>query len=344
MLSKVEFVLAYCLWILGVVAFFYLVEHRINWQPHHIDLSQCPSRVPPLQRPLFSAQRYYKQFDNQGLFWQPVDQSFACDGGFQGDADMYGLGVRAGIYLAWTSQLTANLALPELDQLLSKGYCITQLVLMIAIFVNTFRNRCTFSVEIAVMYHMFFAGHLLNARKPHIYQTEPRAVRSVLRWDQFLYTAMYIVTLGHGTWFFLYGFDSYFALSPCGTTIFAVIWPVHSLVVVRLIYLYCGLSFGLAVLTLCAAALLYLLAYYQDYERLIIGSAIYEGLFPTNRHELLGSSSHRMPTALSGPANNVLHHLRKRLSWFGIGPYGQQNSLTAREARYVCDNVARLVL
>lgn len=342
--SRIEIVLAYCLWTLGAVAVFYIAWHRIHWQPHHIDLSQCPSRVPPLQGPLFSTQLYYEQFDNQGLFWQPADETFACDGGFQGDADMYGLGVRVGLYLAWTSQLAANLALPDLDQLLSKGYCITQLVLMIAILVNTFRNRCTFSVEIAIMYHMFFAGHLLNACKPYSDQTEPRIMIPVLRWDQFLYGAMYTVTVGHAAWFFLYGFDSYFALSPCGTTIFAVIWPVRSLVVIRLMYLYFGIPFGIAALALCATAPLYLFAYCQDYERLIIGSATYRGLFSTNRYWLPRSLGHGMPTTLSDVANHMLHPIRKGLSWFGIGPYVQQNSLTAREARYVSDNIARLVL
>ena len=57
----------------------------------------------------------------------------ACNNGFQGNDDLYGLGIRIGIYLQWISSLLTNVLLPTG----TSDYLDTNSIFLFAVFIAT---------------------------------------------------------------------------------------------------------------------------------------------------------------------------------------------------------------
>ena len=64
---------------------------------------------------------------------KPLFNSSLCDSGFVGNSDIYGLGVRSGLYLQWVSSLLANHLLREESTALMRSYLIFHIALCIAV-------------------------------------------------------------------------------------------------------------------------------------------------------------------------------------------------------------------
>ena len=132
----------------------------------------CSARVNIQQLPLFSESIYQTQFyrvresrDSWSNF--NMEQSLhvrgnetLCGQGFQGNADLYGLGTRIGIYLQWLACLIVNNFLPEDRKGLQRMYLATSMVLCLATFVASFLTSCVFAVEVEILYWIYWGGVL----------------------------------------------------------------------------------------------------------------------------------------------------------------------------------------
>ena len=141
-----------------------------------------------------------------------------CDQGFEGNEDLYGLGIRVGIYLQWISSLIANNLLPEDRKGLQKVYLIFSLAICIATVVSSFTTTCIFSIEIELLYWMYWGGFVC------VFVFSPCSVRlgSETKWigldwiTVILFTTHTLMTY-HGIWFIWYAYDQTFSRMPCGT-------------------------------------------------------------------------------------------------------------------------------
>jgi hypothetical protein len=99
--------------------------------------------------------------------------------GFVGNSDTYGLGVRIGVYLSWTTPILAQLVLPESTVEATDSLIIFEIALLAATFLITVRRENTYEVEIFIMLYMYFVGlavYLLCASMPPSYG-RPRSLR-----------------------------------------------------------------------------------------------------------------------------------------------------------------------
>ena len=137
----------------------------------------CNPRVEPQQSILFTEDTYSTQFARLGsvvgrsnatltfdseLFRSIQTNQTLCEHGFVGSADLYGLGIRAGIYLQWMTCIIANNLLSEKRQELRKVYVVFSLAMCIATIVSSFAVTCVFSIEILILYWMYWGGVLMR--------------------------------------------------------------------------------------------------------------------------------------------------------------------------------------
>ena len=78
--------------------------------------------------------------------------------GFQGDPDFYGLGIRIGLYLQWTSALVTNWFTPTERKAIITAYIVFSISITVAILVKIFSRQCTFVAEMFVVLTMFWGG------------------------------------------------------------------------------------------------------------------------------------------------------------------------------------------
>ena len=78
--------------------------------------------------------------------------------GFEGDPDLYGLGIRLGAYLQWIAQFLANsFRLDGWKSVLGTSIAFA-LALTGAVLIRTFENECVFNAEIIVIMFLFYGG------------------------------------------------------------------------------------------------------------------------------------------------------------------------------------------
>ena len=78
--------------------------------------------------------------------------------GFKGDPDFYGLGIRIGLYLQWTSALVTNWFTPTERKAIITTYIVFSVSITVAILFKIFGRQCTFVAEIFVVLTMFWGG------------------------------------------------------------------------------------------------------------------------------------------------------------------------------------------
>ena len=145
-----------------------------------------------------------------------------CSQGFQGDSDYYGIGIRGGLYLQWAGSLLANNFLPSSRTELQKVYLVFSLAICIATMVTTLSATCTFSIEIEILYWMYWGGYIcVFGSAPDTFvlgpQTGPKTKWVHLDWTTAIVFITHMAMTYHGSWFVWYAYDSFFARWPCGT-------------------------------------------------------------------------------------------------------------------------------
>ena len=135
----------------------------------------CESRVESQQSSLFTEDVYGKQFARvvivtNNATWSPIfdediflsirNNRTLCYRGFRGNRDLYGLGVRTGIYLQWVASLLSNNLLPESRKEVRKVYLIFNISICAATFVLSFTGTSIFSIEIEILYWMYWGGYM----------------------------------------------------------------------------------------------------------------------------------------------------------------------------------------
>ncbi|KAF7507039.1 hypothetical protein GJ744_010967 [Endocarpon pusillum] len=81
--------------------------------------------------------------------------------GFTGNSDVYGLGIRLGIYLQWLASLIANPLLERERATMAGSYLTFSLALAIAVLLLAFQHDCAFTSEIIIVLTIFWGGTLL---------------------------------------------------------------------------------------------------------------------------------------------------------------------------------------
>lgn len=205
----------------------------------------CAARVEPTQASLFETDIYYTQFartiythSNSTLDYDyevlypifdmerfrsiQVNKTL-CNQGIQGNNDLYGLGIRTSLYLQWISSFLANNLLPETRQELQKVYLIFSVAICLAMIITSFAKACVFSIEIEIMYWMYWGGYVCvfaSAPCPIRLGSEMKWVK--LDWTTTILFTTHALTIYHGVWFIYYAYDQVFARMPCGTYHFFV--------------------------------------------------------------------------------------------------------------------------
>ena len=177
----------------------------------------CVNRVSSDQAALFDPSNLQS---NLSLYWGDDTSTFnstLCDLGFVGNSDIYGLGVRSGLYIQWVTSLLANHLLREESTALMRSYLIFHIALCIAVAVLTFQKNCTFVVEIVLLYYLVYGGFICVFSRPNLGDFEPATVG--LHWSQVVLILSFFAMVIHVVWFVVFG---HFSLPnmPCETTIF----------------------------------------------------------------------------------------------------------------------------
>lgn len=143
----------------------------------------------------------------------------AC--GFDGNSDLYGLGIRVGIYMQWASSFIMYGWYPEGREGLTESYIVFLFAILIVIMVQTLQASPVYAVEILLLTYFIFGGAwavtAVGARRSHV-QRMKRAGRLRSMSVTLILTAAAI----YCSWFWLRGihFEENFRPTPCGTYIF----------------------------------------------------------------------------------------------------------------------------
>jgi hypothetical protein len=171
-----------------------------------IDLSNCPSRVLTQQGPLFTSEIYLEQFNwtawNASRIWKDKE---LCSSGFQGNSDIYGPGIRIGLYLQWLLSLIAKQFLRDTRIGLSQAYLIFSLAIFIAVMVMTASNECNFSVEVVMLHTMYFGDYFCVFYMPNLTGKGNVPEWQGMSWTRAVMFMLYAAMVGHGAWFWPYG-------------------------------------------------------------------------------------------------------------------------------------------
>ena len=200
---------------------------------------RCDARVELQQVSLFSAAIYETQFArityNDSAAVGPWDSnghsSFddviyrsvhlnqdLCYQGFAGNTDLYGLGIRTGLYLQWLSSLLANNTLPETRQDIQKVYLVFSMAICFATVISSFSKVCIFAIEIEIMYWMYWGGFVcVFASSLCPIQLGSKSKWIKLKWTTVILFTTHALMVCHGTWFIWYGCHQIFSRMPCGT-------------------------------------------------------------------------------------------------------------------------------
>ena len=234
-------------------------------------IQACVNRVSSDQAALFDPSNLMSTKD------RPTYNNTLCDSGFIGNSDVYGVGMRSGLYIQWVSSILANHLLREESTALMNTYLIFHIALWITIAVLTFQKTCTFSVEVVLLYYLVYGGYFSVFTGPNMGVFEPMDSY----WLNMVLFLHYFTTLTHVVWFVFFGRHS-FPNMPCGTTIF-FFGPVEDASMdVLAMLMGPGLLAAVVFLTLLTCASCFFFA--GQVLESIIGSSIYECLFPGVRY------------------------------------------------------------
>jgi hypothetical protein len=138
--------------------------------------------------------------------------------GFEGNPDLYGLGIRMGVYFQWASALIIWRWYPEGRTELGGAYLVFLFALLIAMIVTTARLEPTHSAEILLLMYIIFGGIFtvmtLGLRKSHL----QKARKMKGSWVQAMALSFILATASiYSSWFWLSGIHHDFLDTQCGT-------------------------------------------------------------------------------------------------------------------------------
>jgi hypothetical protein len=148
-----------------------------------------------------------------------VQRDEAC--GFDSNSDLYGLGIRLGIYMQWISSFIMYGWYPEGREGLTKSYIVFLFAILAVIIVQTLQASPVYAVEILLLTYFIFGGAwavtAVGARRSH-FERMKRAGRLRTMSVTLILTAAAV----YCSWFWLRGihFEQNFHHTPCGTYTF----------------------------------------------------------------------------------------------------------------------------
>lgn len=102
------------------------------------------------------------------------------DCGFKGNSDIYGLGIRLGIYLQWITSKVAVYFHLEGSNDLSAAYFIFSIALQLALYVLTFQHD-TYTIEAVIIFYIYYGGLLsVNGYRKRYPLPAPSVSRAIL--------------------------------------------------------------------------------------------------------------------------------------------------------------------
>lgn len=193
----------------------------------------CEARVEPQQALLFTEEIYWTQFprlanSSRTPYCLEFDPELSlgirtndtlCSRGFAANEDLYGMGIRFGIYFQWLTALLVNNLLPNGRKELQKVYLIFDVALCVAAYVSSFSGLCVFGIEIEVLYWLYWGGVVcVFASSPSRTRLQTKTSKWIgLNWSTAIQYATNIIMVYHGIWFVWHAYDQVFARMPCGT-------------------------------------------------------------------------------------------------------------------------------
>lgn len=238
--------------------------------------------------------------------------------GFIGNPDIYGLGIRLGIYLQWiASCISSTYYIRPLDHPgLLDSYLTFNSALLIAIFVLTAQPLTTHAAEIYIVFFMIFNGWS-TAFPIH------RRDRKISIRDEFwevgarsalTFTLNFIWAI-YASWFWIAGVNAVFQGTPCGTKVFMFAKVDMSpgtggLLAARIIF---GAASLLMTMAMSIAVLGGLLTRPRIFFSRITESVIWTLFLPTRMGKQRDTQSHPPSPPLNAPKTGPLGQLRAQL-------------------------------
>lgn len=192
----------------------------------------CEARVEPQQSLLFTPEIYWTQFPrivqvenftfakfDPGRSLNIRSNQTLCYQGFAGNEDLYGMGIRIGIYLQWFAALLVNNLLPEGRKEVQKVYLIFNMALCAATYILSFIGSCVFGIEIEILYWLYWGGFI------SVFASSPSRTRLKIKrgkwigldWKTAIQYTTNVLMAYHAIWFVWLAYDQVFSRMPCGT-------------------------------------------------------------------------------------------------------------------------------
>lgn len=128
------------------------------------------------------------------------------DCGFEGNADLYGLGIRLGVYLQWISALCAGQLLPsEVRTSLANTYRWFLLAIFIALVVMIADFPSIHAPEALIMFYIYFGGHFVVLSSADVRLKLRRVRRSASMFKNFTINYLGVATSSYSIWFWQKG-------------------------------------------------------------------------------------------------------------------------------------------
>lgn len=144
--------------------------------------------------------------------------------GFVGNSDIYGLGIRVGLYLQWFSGWLCGVCHLEAASELTDSNAVFSIAIFFA--TVTIDLATTHPVEVVILFFMFFGG-IFATRAWNMtsdYSDSQNAVTTrkefTSMFSEKLLDALYVGMFAYSLWFWFVGVNQDFLESPCGLWVF----------------------------------------------------------------------------------------------------------------------------
>ena len=158
-----------------------------------------------------------RQYQNQNRQIQDPQDPLTC--AYKGNPDLYGFGIRLGLYLQWTASVISKAWTPSYDSL--RDLLDADAIFLLAIFVATAVYSAgvlepAHDVDILILLHMFFADVYCVMVE---IASKDNKITPVSAWGS-RYRALVVTGMSaYAVWFWFRGLDT-LPTSPCGSVAF----------------------------------------------------------------------------------------------------------------------------
>jgi len=178
------------------------------------------------------------------------EQNTKC--GFEGNPDLYGLGIRMGVYFQWVSALVIWRWWPQGRTELGGAYLVFLFALLVAMIVKTAQVDPTYSAEILILMYIIFGGvftvMMIGLRKSHTQKVK----KMQSSWVQVMVLFFILAAASiFCSWFWLSGIHHDFLDTDCGT--YGFLFTKVSLKNQHVTKFFAALSIYLAILYVIAS-------------------------------------------------------------------------------------------